>query len=257
MTPAPEPAEGRGLSFRTRLTAALVARSSRWRSSGSLRPHQCGRSDRRTAAPVHVRDDRHRGPLLVPRGHRSHPPCGRSRPRSIACRPATCRRRSRSRATTSWRGWPRATTAWPPTSNGAIASSGRSWRRSDESSATATRSWCARGRRGEAASMARPACSGRPGRNPARNASPACRGRSAPSCAPATSARSAARQPAATRTWERADQDLLDLYASEIGVAIRNAELFDQVEAQNPQLLELTRSRTTSCAASATTCRRR
>lgn len=43
----------------------------------------------------------------------------------------------------------------------------------------------------------------------------------------------------ATRTWERADQDLLDLYASEMGVAIRNAELFAQVEAQNARLLEL------------------
>jgi signal transduction histidine kinase len=43
----------------------------------------------------------------------------------------------------------------------------------------------------------------------------------------------------ATRTWERADQDLFELYASEIAVAIRNAQLFGQVEAQNVQLLEL------------------
>ena len=43
----------------------------------------------------------------------------------------------------------------------------------------------------------------------------------------------------ATRTWERADQTLLDLYASEIGVAIRNAELFDQVQDQNRQLRRL------------------
>jgi len=43
----------------------------------------------------------------------------------------------------------------------------------------------------------------------------------------------------ATRTWERADQTLLDLYASEIGVAIRNAELFNQVEEQNRQLRQL------------------
>ncbi len=42
-----------------------------------------------------------------------------------------------------------------------------------------------------------------------------------------------------TRTWERADQDLFDLFASEIAVAIRNAQLFGQVEAQNAQLLEL------------------
>ncbi len=37
----------------------------------------------------------------------------------------------------------------------------------------------------------------------------------------------------ATRTWERADQDLFELFASEIAVAIRNAQLFGQVEAQN------------------------
>ena len=43
----------------------------------------------------------------------------------------------------------------------------------------------------------------------------------------------------ATRLWDRADQDLLELYASEIAVAIRNAELFAQVESQNAQLLEL------------------
>jgi signal transduction histidine kinase/HAMP domain-containing protein len=43
----------------------------------------------------------------------------------------------------------------------------------------------------------------------------------------------------ATRQWERADQDLLELYASEIAVAIRNAQLFAQVESQNVQLLEL------------------
>lgn len=42
-----------------------------------------------------------------------------------------------------------------------------------------------------------------------------------------------------TRTWERADQDLLELFASEVAVAIRNAQLFGQVEAQNAQLLEL------------------
>ena len=37
----------------------------------------------------------------------------------------------------------------------------------------------------------------------------------------------------ATRRWERADQDLLELFASEIAVAIRNAQLFARVEAQN------------------------
>jgi signal transduction histidine kinase/HAMP domain-containing protein len=43
----------------------------------------------------------------------------------------------------------------------------------------------------------------------------------------------------ATRHWERADQSLLDLYAREVGVAIRNAELFDQVQDQNRQLRQL------------------
>jgi signal transduction histidine kinase len=43
----------------------------------------------------------------------------------------------------------------------------------------------------------------------------------------------------ATSRWERADQDLLDLFASEVSIAIRNAQLFAQVEAQNAQLIEL------------------
>ena len=43
----------------------------------------------------------------------------------------------------------------------------------------------------------------------------------------------------ATRAWERADQDLLELFASEIAVGVRNAQLFARVEAQNSQLLEL------------------
>jgi signal transduction histidine kinase len=43
----------------------------------------------------------------------------------------------------------------------------------------------------------------------------------------------------ATRTWEPADQDLLELFASDIAVAIRNAQLFEQVEAQTARLLEL------------------
>jgi signal transduction histidine kinase len=43
----------------------------------------------------------------------------------------------------------------------------------------------------------------------------------------------------ATRRWERADQHLLELFASEVAIAIRNAQLFEQVEAQNAQLLEL------------------
>ena len=42
----------------------------------------------------------------------------------------------------------------------------------------------------------------------------------------------------ATRTWERADQDLLELYAVVVGVAVRNAELFVRVEQQNRALVE-------------------
>jgi K+-sensing histidine kinase KdpD len=44
---------------------------------------------------------------------------------------------------------------------------------------------------------------------------------------------------AATRSWDAADQDLLELYASEIAVAIRNAELFEQVQQQTERLVEL------------------
>ena len=43
----------------------------------------------------------------------------------------------------------------------------------------------------------------------------------------------------ATRSWEKADQDLLDLFASEMGVALRNADLFGQIQRQNAQLVEL------------------
>ncbi len=43
----------------------------------------------------------------------------------------------------------------------------------------------------------------------------------------------------ATRGWERADQDLLELFASAMAAAIRNAQLFATVESQNRQLLEL------------------
>ncbi|MEZ0240713.1 MAG: ATP-binding protein [Chloroflexota bacterium] len=43
----------------------------------------------------------------------------------------------------------------------------------------------------------------------------------------------------ATRVWEPADQDLLELFAAEIAVAIRNAQLFERVEAQNARLMEL------------------
>jgi signal transduction histidine kinase/HAMP domain-containing protein len=47
----------------------------------------------------------------------------------------------------------------------------------------------------------------------------------------------------ATRRWERADQDLLDLFAIEIGGAIRNAQLYARVEDQNRQLLDLDRAK--------------
>ena len=47
----------------------------------------------------------------------------------------------------------------------------------------------------------------------------------------------------ATRGWDSADQDLLELYASEVAVAIRNLELFDQVERQRQQLVELDRAK--------------
>ncbi|MBA2700765.1 MAG: HAMP domain-containing protein, partial [Chloroflexi bacterium] len=43
----------------------------------------------------------------------------------------------------------------------------------------------------------------------------------------------------ATRRWDRADQDLFELYASAMAAAIRNAQLFAQVERQNQQLREL------------------
>ena len=43
----------------------------------------------------------------------------------------------------------------------------------------------------------------------------------------------------ATRRWDAADQDLLELYASEVAVAIRNAELFAQVQEQTQRLVEL------------------
>lgn len=44
---------------------------------------------------------------------------------------------------------------------------------------------------------------------------------------------------AATRHWDAADQDLLELYASEVAVAIRNFELFEQNEEQRRKLVEL------------------
>jgi signal transduction histidine kinase len=43
----------------------------------------------------------------------------------------------------------------------------------------------------------------------------------------------------ATRRWDRADQDLFELFATEISAAIRNAELYARVETQNRRLVEL------------------
>lgn len=43
----------------------------------------------------------------------------------------------------------------------------------------------------------------------------------------------------ATRPWERADQDLFELFAVEIAAAIRNAQLYARVERQNRQLVDL------------------
>ncbi len=47
----------------------------------------------------------------------------------------------------------------------------------------------------------------------------------------------------ATRRWDRADQDLLDLFAIEIGGAIRNAQLYARVEDQNTRLVDLDRAK--------------
>ena len=43
----------------------------------------------------------------------------------------------------------------------------------------------------------------------------------------------------ATARWERADQDLLELFATSVAVGIRDAELLARVAAQNEQLLAL------------------
>jgi hypothetical protein len=43
----------------------------------------------------------------------------------------------------------------------------------------------------------------------------------------------------ATRRWEPADQDLLELFANAMAAAVRNAQLFATVESQNRRLLEL------------------
>lgn len=43
----------------------------------------------------------------------------------------------------------------------------------------------------------------------------------------------------ATRRWDRADQDLFELFAIEISAAVRNAQLYARVEDQNRRLVEL------------------
>ena len=43
----------------------------------------------------------------------------------------------------------------------------------------------------------------------------------------------------ATRAWSGADQDLFELYASQVAVNLRNAQLFGRIEAQNSRLIEL------------------
>ena len=43
----------------------------------------------------------------------------------------------------------------------------------------------------------------------------------------------------ATRTWERADQDLFELFAIEVSAAMRNAQLYARVEHQNTRLVAL------------------
>jgi signal transduction histidine kinase/HAMP domain-containing protein len=43
----------------------------------------------------------------------------------------------------------------------------------------------------------------------------------------------------ATRRWERADQDLFELFAIEVSAAIRNAQLYARVEDQNRRLVDL------------------
>jgi len=43
----------------------------------------------------------------------------------------------------------------------------------------------------------------------------------------------------ATRRWERADQDLFELFAIEVSAALRNAQLYARVEDQNRRLLAL------------------
>jgi signal transduction histidine kinase/HAMP domain-containing protein len=47
----------------------------------------------------------------------------------------------------------------------------------------------------------------------------------------------------ATRGWTQAEQDLFELFASQVAVALRDSELFLRVESQNAQLVELAESK--------------
>ena len=149
-------------------------------------------------------------------------------------------RRRRARAAS-----PRATTGWPPTSSGATGAGpdprrdrgGR--RRATASTSSPTRA--ADDARDRLRDDRRGDLPRRPGRRSrSRSACPANRARSGPILRAGSDVLGVlfGRLPA-TRRWERADQDLLDLFASDVAVAIRNAQLFAQVEAQNAQLLEL------------------
>ena len=80
---------------------------------------------------------------------------------------------------------------------------------------------------------------------------------SAPCCAPAARTSACSSASARDAPLGRADQDLLELFASEMAAAIRNAQLFATVESQNQQLIELGRQGRLPAPGSATTCRRR
>ncbi len=189
---------------------------------------------------------------------------GRSRRPSSGPRPATCRRRSSSRARTSSPGSPTRTTASPRISSGATGSSAGSSRRSRAA------------RRATARSSSRAGPPPTPGRafgmidaygpprrpgdgRPSRSGSPASRCRSGrrSRSAPTSSGVLVGHLPA-TRTWDRADQDLLELFASEIAVADpQRRSCSPRSSRRTPSCSSWTRRRTTSCAASATTSRRR
>ena len=75
--------------------------------------------------------------------------------------------------------------------------------------------------------------------------------------APGRTARRPRRPPACHAPLGRADQDLVELYAIEVAVAIRNIQLYDQVEDQNLRLIELDEAKDDFLRGVATTCRPR